>query len=115
VSTRSAKKAESYNQAVSLVYGTICHPHRSEFLVLIRGSIEADNIAAPKAQTLSTNSSAALRGPLKNIPVKSTKKQLYQWIQSQYDTDAFSSSGFIGWDKFRQALISKMPQQREQT
>jgi hypothetical protein len=106
--------AESYGASVSLVDDTKSHPYRSKPRVLIRGSIEKDNIAALEDRKQSTNNSTAVREPSDNVSVSDTEKQLYRWIQDQYETCAFTSVSFIGWGKFQNALIDQQPQQRDQ-
>jgi hypothetical protein len=100
--SQTEEMAEGYSEAVSLVVYTIHHPPgRNKCRVLIRSSIEEDNIDALKvrAQLAST--------------VKNTNEQLYQWIQRQYHNSAFTSIGFIGWGKFQTALISQKPEQQD--
>jgi hypothetical protein len=109
MSTRSQTEemAQIGGEAVSLADDTIYGPpHRGRHNILIRSSIEEDNIAALKAQKQGTSVST---------PTVKAEEQLYPWIKTQYHSQSsFISTGFIGWRKFENVLINQKPQERDQ-
>jgi hypothetical protein len=99
--------AQGYGGVVSLVRRlSSLSPHIRLYL-LIMSSIEEDNIIALRA---------AKQGASVSTPVTEAQRQLYLWIQAQYQ---FGSSfkeptGFIGWNRFQKVLVDQKPQQRDQ-
>lgn len=71
-------------------------------------------MAQTTGQPLATSTTAAINGLTHSPKDKMIDRELYQWIESQYLSTSFTTAGFMGWNKFCDALIRQKPQLEDQ-